>query len=142
MNVTQWWQEWSSNRPVNRRYLREFWPPMLAYVVLVFFVFPVVDVVASPVLKAVLCVAPVIPILFVMRAGVRVIRDSDEFQRRVHLEAIAISAMGVGTAYFALGFLVFAKLVAVPAGLVLVMILPMLSAGYGVSLAFVLRHYR
>ena len=50
-----------------------------------------------------------------MRAIVRYIRDADELQRRIELEAVSIATALVSLGYLAAGFLQSAKVIDIPA---------------------------
>lgn len=87
-------------RPVDRRYLREFIPAMVAYVLVTIFVWPFVDHVHNVVGRVLLSLLPMVPIGFVARALIHRIRDGDELENRLFLEATAIASITVGMASF------------------------------------------
>ncbi len=60
-------------------------------------------------LRAMVSLLPVIPIAFAIREVLRLVRASDELQRRIDLEALATAALVVGLAGLSLGFLVSAQ---------------------------------
>jgi hypothetical protein len=132
-------------RAVEKRYLREFIPAMSAYVLAIVLCSwllkrPLAG--AEPALRAAVALLPALPIMLVLRAVVRVIRDNDELQRRIDLEAIAVAALVVGLGYFAAGLLVAAGVLAVPGQVALVWALPLLCLAYGVAKCIALRRYR
>ena len=74
-------------------------------------------------------------ILLVLRA----IRTLDEFQKRVHFEAIAVAFLSTGVAVFVYGYLQQAQVVgSLNAGLVWAFMLIFYAVGYVVAV----RHYR
>ena len=132
-------------RPVDKRYLREFMPAMLAYVVILSacswaLKAPLAD--SGALLRGLVALLPVLPIALVLRAVVRLIRDSDELQRRIDLEAIAIAALVVGMGYFTLGLLVDAQVLAVPGQVALIWALPLLCLVFGLAKCLAQRRYR
>ena len=82
---------------------------MSAYVVLIVVYGVFIPRTQSPLGRTVLAVLPLVPILFLIRALVRVIRDQDELERRIDMEAIAISSMVTGFGFFSLGLLLSAR---------------------------------
>jgi hypothetical protein len=71
---------------------------------------------------------------------VRMLRDQDELERRLQLEAISISSMSVGLLSFAAAFLRGAGLL--PFGNALMLVLPALFAAYGIASWWVRRRFR
>lgn len=128
-------------RPAQRRYLREFFPAMIAYVVVVFSIWPMADHVHAIWLKVLIAVAPVMPMALVVRAVVRKILASDELERRIQLEAISIASLSVGMLSFAAGFLASAKVLPLDSATVLLLVLPMLFFIYGLALGWIRRRY-
>lgn len=127
-------------RAAERRYLRTFFPAIIAYVLITLGIWPLAGQVHSGTAKALIALLPVIPMAFVVRAVVRQVLASDELQRRVQLEAILIASMSVSLLSFGAGFLQAAGLLHFKGGLMLV--LPMLFAVYGVAAWWVRRRYR
>lgn len=127
-------------RPVDRRYLREFIPAMVAYVLVTIFVWPFVDHVHNVVGRVLLLLLPMVPIGFVARALIHRIRDGDELENRLFLEATAIASITVGMASFFAGFLEAAGVLKLEAGLLYIM--PALIAVWGLALAWARRRYR
>ncbi|MBD8897747.1 hypothetical protein [Rhodanobacter sp. DHG33] len=97
--------------PVQRRYMREFWPPMLAYILIMLLVWPLVDHMQSVWGRTALALLPILPVLMVTRAMVRLVTGSDELEQRMNLIGLAIAGTVVGTLCLAGGFLVAAKVV-------------------------------
>lgn len=127
-------------RKVDRRYLIEFVPPMLGYVLIMLFAWPWVLRIESLPLRALAALLPVVPVIFVVRAIVRRIIGGDELERRIALESLAIAASLVGVCSFAIGFLVIARVVTVGADC-LILILPALFLAYGLARVWRGRRY-
>lgn len=130
-------------RAVHKRYLREFFPGMVAYVLLIFLYGTLVPRTESVLWRTVLALLTLLPILWVIRAMVRVIRDQDELERRIDLEAIAIAAMVTGFGYFSAGLLMSAGVGAKldPAD-VAIWVLPCLFGTFGIVKCFHSWRYR
>lgn len=127
-------------RPAQRRYLREFFPAMAGYVLLLFASATLLPHVASVPLRVMIVLLPIVPIVFVVRAMVRQVMASDELQRRLELEAISIASLSVGLLSFAAAFLRGAGLLPIDNALMLV--LPALFGAYGIAKWWVGRRYR
>ena len=89
-----------------RRYLKEFFFAMSMYAVIL--------IVSVILLKShefprgwqvVISLAPALPIIFVIIAILRVLRDSDELIQRIQLQAVVFSAITTGLITFTYGFL-------------------------------------
>jgi hypothetical protein len=130
-------------RPVHRRYIREFFPAMLAYVIVLLLSTEWLRTLEGTAARAVVTLLPVLPIAFVIRAMVRVIRDQDEFERRIDLEAVALAGGIGGFGFFTYGMLLSAKVVAAPpAEAIAIWVLPVLIACFGICKCAVRVHYR
>ena len=81
------------------RYLREFMPAMAGYVVTLFASVWLLRHVDEPGLRALVALLPVPAIAMAMRAIVRYIRDADELQRRIELEAVSIATAFVSATW-------------------------------------------
>jgi uncharacterized membrane protein HdeD (DUF308 family) len=127
-------------RPNQRRYLREFFPAMLGYLVMVFAFKPLLGMVDSNLLRALIALLPVVPIVFVVRAMVRKLLDGDELERRMQLEAVSVATLSVGLLSFAAGFLHIAGVFHFDHALL--MVLPALFVAYGLALLWVRRRYQ
>ena len=127
-------------RAAQRRYVREFLPAMAAYVLLLFVSLELLKHVDAVPLRAVIVLLPVLPIVFVVRAMVRLVLASDELERRLQLEAISIASLSVGLLSFAAAFLQGAGLLPIDNGLMWV--LPALFAAYGMANWWVRRRFR
>jgi uncharacterized membrane protein HdeD (DUF308 family) len=126
-------------RTAQRRYLREFIPPMISYMLLLFCSLEMLKHVHAWPLRTVIALLPVVPIGFVVRAMVRLVLASDELEQRVQLEAISIASLSVGLLSFAAAFLHAAGLL--PVENLLMLVLPALFAVYGLAVWWVKRRY-
>lgn len=120
-------------RSVHKRYLREFFPAMFGYVLLIFLSVSWLKTLEGTAARTLVTLLPVIPIAFVIRAMVRVIRDQDEFERRIDLESIAVAG-GIGSfGFFTFGMLLNAKVLAAPpAEAVAIWVMPVMMFVFGV----------
>lgn len=121
------------SRAADRRYVREFMPAMLLYMVVMLYVWPLQKGMPPGGLKAAIVLSPMLPIVWVIWASIRYVLASDELERRQHLEALAIGVSLVSVASLALGFLSAAKLIVLDASLVLLMVYPAICITYGVT---------
>ena len=126
-------------RAAQRRYVREFLPAMAAYMLLLFVSIALLKHVDAVPLRVVIVLLPVLPIVFVVRAMVRLVLASDELERRLQLEAISIASLSVGLLSFAAAFLHGAGLLPIDNGLMWV--LPALFATYGMANWWVRRRF-
>ncbi|MGB8636366.1 MAG: hypothetical protein WCD36_13965 [Rhodanobacteraceae bacterium] len=127
-------------RPEARRYMREFFPAIFAYFLILFGGWSHIHDTHSVALKWVIALLPALPVFLILRAMLRLLLASDELEQQMQLQAIAISAMSVGLVSFAAAFLVAADLVQVDN--LLMLVLPALIGTYGVALAWIKRQYR
>ena len=126
---------------LRRRYLREFLPPMLGYVVAVFLSVWLLRRVDVPVLRALIALLPVPAIALAMRAIIRRIRDADELQRRIELEAISIASACVSLGYLSAGFLQLAKVIDVAASDAMIWVFPLTALIFGLAKTVLGRRY-
>jgi len=126
---------------LRRRYLREFIPPMAAYLVLVIASMWLLHQVQAPLLRALIALLPVPPIALAMRAIMRYIRDTDELQRRIELEALSISTALVSLGYLTAGFLQKARVIDVPSSVAMIWVFPLVCLSYGVAKVVIGRRY-
>ena len=139
-----WWspEACDSGTPALRsRYLREFLPAMIGYVVTLFASIWLLRQVDEPGLRALVALLPVPAIAMAMRAIVRYIRDADELQRRIELEAVSFATAGVSLVYLAAGFLQSAKVIDIPASAAMIWVFPLVCLVYGVAKVFISRRY-
>ena len=132
----------SAQPALRRRYLREFVPAMTAYVVLLFLSLTLLKRVEEPALRAMVALLPVAPIALVIRAIMRFIRDADELQRQIELEAVSMATALVSLLYMAGGFLQLAKVIDVPAGAAMIWVFPLVTLVYGLAKIAIMRRFR
>lgn len=124
---------------VMKRYYREFSLSMGAYVIaLIASTLALKSIEASKTAQAAIVLAPIIPILFVITAIMRALRDSDELIQRVQLQAVVFSAITTGLITFGYGFLENIGFPHFPT----IWILPMMFALWGISLAYFSKRYQ
>lgn len=92
--------------------------------------------------RALLALLPLPPIAYVLRAMVRYIRDVDEMQQRIELEAVSIGTALVCLLYMAGGFLQAAKVIDIPGASAMIWVFPFICVAYGVAKALVIRRYQ
>ena len=127
---------------LNSRYLREFLPPMVAYVLILLFSVWLSKRVEAPGLRALVALMPVPAIGMALRAIIRYIRDVDELQQRIELEAVSFAAAFVSMAYVTGAFLQLAKVIDIPSGVAMIWVFPLICASYGLAKIVVARRYR
>jgi len=127
---------------VRRRYLREILPAMVGYVLAVFLSVWLLRRVDAPALRALIALLPVPAIAMAMRAIVHRIRDADELQRRIEVEAVSIAAAFVSLGYLAAGFLQRAKVIDVPSSVAMIWVFPLVCLTFGVAKTVLGRRYR
>ena len=119
---------------------------MIAYVVVLFasiLILKKIGIEAPIYLRALLSLAPIVPIMFVCRALIQFLRDCDELERRIELEAIALSCLSTGLIFLCLGFLASSKLISLGDGaLVAIWVFPSLCGLYGVTKCIASWRYR
>jgi nitric oxide reductase large subunit len=129
--------------PPIRRYLRWLVVSMSMYAsLLVTSLFALRAVPAEAlVLRAAFGLLPVLPLLILIWAFARYIREADEMQRQIELQAVALAAMATGIGFMVAGFLANAGVFALKGELVAILVLPALFGSYGVAKAVVMRSY-
>lgn len=130
---------------LRRRYTREIVWAMATYLIalaisLTLLRRPELDLTLP--LRALLALLPVPPIAFVLRAMVRYIRDADEMQQRIELEAVSIGTALVCMVYMAGGFLQSAKVIDIPSAPAMIWVFPLVCAAYGIAKLVVIRRYQ
>lgn len=123
-------------RPADRRYVRQFMPAMLLYMVVMLYVWPLQQGMPSGWLKAAIVLSPVLPIIWVIWSSICYVLASDEMQRLQHLVALAIGVSVVCVASLALGFLGAAGMIVLNASLVMMMVYPAICITYGLARCF------
>src|SRR3990167_9113801 len=124
-----------------RRYYREFIPAMAGYIAVMLVWKKLLDWVQAPALRVLVSLLPALLILWIMRAFVRYVSDSDELQRRIELESGAVAGLAVSAGYMAAGFLQTAHLIDIPSKVARLWGFPMLCFTYGIAKVFVARRY-
>lgn len=132
----------SASPRLHRRYTHELLLSMGSYMLVLFASIWLLKRVDALPLRVVLALAPAIPIGFAVRAMVRYVRDTDEMQQRIELEAISIATVFVSMLYMTGGFLQSAKLIEVRGDVAMIWVFPLVCLGYGIAKAFVSRRYR
>lgn len=128
---------------LRRRYTREMVVAMVCYAAaLVLSMLALKQLDLAPVLRAVVALAPIVPVAFMLRAMMRYIRDTDEMQQRIELEAISAATALVCTLYMGGGFLQLSGVIDVPAAVAMIWVFPLATAFYGIAKAVVVRRYR
>ena len=124
---------------IGKRYLREFTVSMIAYVIiLIGSVYAIQNIPMPQSLKIIVAVLPAVPVVFVIIAILRLLRDSDELQQRLHLLAITFAAVLTGFITFTYGFLENLGFPPFPT----IWILPMMFALWGLGLGYFTRRYQ
>lgn len=130
-------------RKVHKRYLRELFASVAIYVGLIAIYSFAASQSNSVPLRVALGLLPLLPIMLMIRAMVRVIRDQDERERQIDLEAIAVGAMLTGFGFFTLGMLTSSGLwPALKAETVALWVLPSLFATFGLAKGWVVWRHR
>ncbi len=141
---TMWWSEDvcdSAPRALRQRYFREFIPPMVAYMAVMPFWKRLLASVDATWLRAAVAVLPAVMVLFALRSIMRYVRDSDEMQRRIELESIAIATGFTSVGFLTAGFLQSAKLIAVQGGSAMLAVFPAVCLAYGLAKLVIARRY-
>ncbi|MGN6381196.1 MAG: hypothetical protein ACTHMK_01215 [Dyella sp.] len=129
-------------RAIQKRYLREMLAATIAYVALIMLFAMGIPHLKVAALRIVLALLPLLPVLAMIRAMVRLLRDEDELERRIDLEAFAIASMLTGFGFFSVGLLLSVNVFTrPPAFLVAILVLPALFGSYGLAKWFVARRY-
>jgi hypothetical protein len=127
---------------LRKRYTREMMVAMGGYAVLLFTSIWLLKHVDSTGLRAVIALLPVPPIALMLRAMIRYIRDADELQQRIELQAVSFATAFVSLLYLSGGLLQTARVLDVPAGAAMIWVLPLVCLGYGLAKIVVARRYR
>ncbi|WP_269789763.1 hypothetical protein [Stenotrophomonas sp. Iso1] len=126
---------------LRKRYTREVIIAMLAYAVLLVVSILLLKQVDGAPLRALIALLPVPPIVLVLRAMIRYIRDVDELQQRIELEAVSFATAFVSLVYLTGGFLQSAKVIDVPSNAAMIWVFPLVCLAYGLAKAVVARRY-
>lgn len=123
-----------------RRYLLQVTLLMVAYLLLLRWLWPHARDAADVWLKVALSLSPLLPIAAVVALMARHVIASDELEQRVHLIGLGVATVVVGTASLVGGFLAMTR-VWVTDGTVLYWVFPALCLVYGVTHMLVKRRY-
>lgn len=126
----------------DRRYARSLLVEMAVYTVLLLVSVSALATVETRWLRALLALLPVLPIAFAARSVLRYVRECDELQRRILLEAFSLASLALTMGCFALGLLALASVVRIDGGMALTMAMPAYCLLYGVFALFAARRYR
>ena len=144
--LPRWWrdhceEEYSSR--ASRDYRRRMWPAMILYTAIVFASTWLLKhyQMAMP-LRALIAVAPALPISFVLYAFLRYLRTVDEMQRRIEMEAVGVAALIVSQVYLAGGFLQLGKVIDIPSGVAMIWVFPLMCFTYAIGKFLATRRYR
>jgi len=129
-------------KAVMQRYRREVIPALVVYVGVMLVWKQALAQVSSPWWRLLVALLPTLLVLWILRAFIRYVRESDELQRRIELESGCTAALLVGAGYLAAGFLQTAGLIDVPAKLAMLWVFPSMCLGYGVAKVFIARRYQ
>ncbi len=127
---------------LRKRYSREMMVAMGGYAVLLFTSIWLLKHVDTTGLRAVIALLPVPPITLMLRAMIRYIRDADELQQRIELQAVSFATAFVSLLYLSGGLLQTARVLDVPASAAMIWVFPLVCLGYGLAKIVVARRYR
>ncbi|GAB1595000.1 hypothetical protein [Lysobacter claricitrinus] len=131
----------ASTPALRKRYVREFTPPMVGYVVTLMGSVWLLKTISDPALRAVVALAPVPFVALTMRAVIRYIRDTDELQRRIEIEAVSMATALVSLGYFAAGLLQSAKVIDIPSSAAMIWVFPLICLVYGLAKVVIARRF-
>lgn len=127
------------NQEVQKRYFKEFGISMGFYVVLLLASVEILTNVELPKAEQiVVTLIPVIPTIFVVIAVMRALRDSDELQQKIQLQAVTFSAIVTGLITFTYGFLENVGFPHLPS----LFIFPLMLALWGIGAGIFARNYQ
>lgn len=143
--LPRWWRDQCDEMlatRASRRYQRALWLAMSLYAALLFgSIWWIRHGIESLPLRAVVATLPVWPLVLLLRAALRYLREIDELQRRIETEAIGIASLLVAMLYFVAGLLEKARVISLDAGAAMIWVFPLLCLGYGIAKAFIHRRY-
>ena len=126
---------------LRKRYTREVMLAMAGYVVLLVLSILLLKRLEDGLLRALTALLPVPPMMLVLRAMIRYIRDADELQQRIELEAVSFATAFISLVYLTGGFLQSAKVIDVPSNVAMIWVFPLVCLSYGLAKAVVARRY-
>jgi len=139
-----WWSPDMSDavpKSALRRYQLDMGMAMTGYVAVMLVWKPLLRAADATWLRVAIALLPAVLMMWVLRAFVRFVRDSDELHRRIELESGSIAALLVSAGYMAAGFLQSAELIAVPASLAMLLVFPAICLTYAITKVVVARRY-
>ena len=143
--LPRWWRQHCDEmyaQPAGRRYLRALWPIMIGYSLSLFAsIWLIKRGIDSVPLRALVAVLPALPIVLLMRAALRYLREIDELQRRIETEAIGAASLLLAVVYFAAGLLQKARVIDIDAAVAMIWVFPLLCLSYGVAKFVLARRY-
>lgn len=143
--LISWWEPFDEGlmqRHLVRRYYRDAMPPLGVFVLFALLRRPLLAGIDDTALRVAIALVPGLCIALVLRATLRFVRDSDELQRRIELESIAIAAMLTSVLYTSTGFLQRAGLLQIEATKALEAMFPLLCLLYVGMRLLIARRYR
>jgi 1,4-dihydroxy-2-naphthoate octaprenyltransferase len=123
------------------RHMREMVTAMAIYVVTLVLSMLLLKWVQVLPLRALLALAPLLPIALVLRTMIRYIRDVDEMQQRIELESVCFATAMICLLYMGAGFLQVSRVIDVPAGVAMIWVFPLACLFYGLAKVVVARRY-
>lgn len=126
---------------VRQRYMRGFFAAMGGYLLAVFISVWLLRHVELLPLRVLLALLPIPPVALAIAAMVRYIREVDEMQQRIELQAVSIATALVSLLYLTGGFLQSAKVIDLRASTVMLMVFPLVCGVYGLTKFVVARRY-
>jgi hypothetical protein len=124
---------------VMKRYYREFGFSMGSYVVAIIASTVILNNFEFPkTAQIIITLIPVIPTIFVVISILRALRESDELQQRIQLQAVTFSAITIGLITFSYGFLENIGFPPFPS----ILILPIMFMLWGLSLGYFWKKYQ
>ncbi len=122
-----------------KRYYKEFGVAMGLYIVAVIASVSVLNKFTLPKsAQIVITLIPALPMIFVIIAILRALRESDELQQKIQLQAVTFSAITTGLITFSYGFLENIGFPPFP----ILWVLPIMFFLWGVSLGYFWRKYQ
>lgn len=123
---------------VMKRYFKEFGISMGIYVVAVIVSTTILNNFEFPqIAQIIITLIPVIPTIFVVISILRGLRESDELQQRIQLQAVTFSAITTGLITFSYGFLENIGFPPFPT----IWVLPIMFFLWGISLSYFWKKY-
>ncbi|HEX2621445.1 MAG TPA: hypothetical protein VHL11_14905 [Phototrophicaceae bacterium] len=127
-----------SYKPMSK-YLRRFWIAAVLYTILTLASgFTVKQMAADNSLRYIVCLIPVLPMAYGLFGYLRLIREVDELQRQIHLEAVGFSLTVTAILTVIMGFLESAGAPHVS----MIWVFPIIVISWGIRLRLAERRYQ